>query len=119
MSMDSLAFDSVLELCRDQHRRIVLGVLTAEGRSLTLNDLTQTIFKYNHQMPITEVSAEVVTGVRVSLYHRHLPKLAAAGLIEFDSERRLVEPTTRLEQLQPTLTTILNADSTLELPMEL
>ena len=119
MSGESIAFDSVLDLCRDQHRRIVLGVLTAEGRSLTLDDLTKTILKYNHQTPITEVSAEVLTGVRISLYHRHLPKLAEAGLIEFDPERRLVAPTTRLEQLEPTLATIFDVDPTREMQMEL
>ena len=119
MRGESISFYSVLELCRHQHRRIVLAVLTAEGRSLTLDDLTKTILKYNHGAPITEVPADVITGVRVSLYHRHLPKLASAGLIEFDPERRLVAPTTRLEQLQPTLALICDADPTLEMPMEL
>lgn len=114
-----MAFDSVLDLCRDQHRRIVLGVLTAERRSLTLDDLTKAVLKHNHGTPITEVPADVLTEVRLSLYHRHLPKLAAAGLIEFNPEKRLVAPTSSLEQLQPTLATIFDADPTLEVPTEL
>lgn len=119
MRGESIAFDSVLDLCGDQHRRIVLAVLTEERRSLTLNDLTKAILKYNHQMPITEVPEDMISGVRVSLYHRHLPKLASEGLIDYDSERQLVEPTDRLIQMQPTLSTILDADPTLEMPMEL
>lgn len=119
MSEEPIAFDSLLDLCRHQHRRIVLGVLTEERRSLTLNDLTQTILKDNHQKLVTEASADEIREIRLALHHRHLPKLASAGLIEFDSERHLVEPTTQLEQLQSTVATILEADPTLTPPIEL
>lgn len=119
MREESAAFDSILDLCQHQHRRIVLGVLTAEQRSLSLNDLTQTILKDNHQTPGTEASSDEITEVRLSLYHGHLPKLAAEGLIEFDPERQLVEPTTKLERVQPTLSTILDADPNLRVPTEL
>lgn len=117
MSEDSTAFDSVLDLCQHQHRRIALGTLAEEQRSLTLNDLTKTVLKYNHQTPITEVSEDVLSDVQLSLYHVHLPKLAAAGLIEFDPARQLVEPTEQLDQMQSILSTILEADSTLDTPM--
>jgi hypothetical protein len=119
MSEDSIASDSLLDLCRDQHRRIVLGTLLEEQRSLTLNDLTTAILEYNHQMPITEASEEVLTEIRIWLYHVHVPKLAAEGLVEYDSDRRLVEPTEELERAQPALSAILDADSSLEAPMEL
>ncbi|WP_408960763.1 hypothetical protein [Natrinema sp. 74] len=119
MSEESRAFDSVLDLCQNQHRRIVLGTLAEEQRSLTLNDLTQAVLKYNHQTPITEASEDVLTEIRLSLYHVHLPKLASEGLINYDSERHLVEPTEQFEQVQPTLSTILDADPTLEAPMKL
>ena len=115
----STAFDSVLDLCQHQHRRIVLGTLAEEQRSLTLNDLTKAVLKYNHQTPVTEASEGVLTEIRLSLYHVHLPKLAAAGLIDYDPERELVEPTEQFEQVQPTLSTILNADPSLEAPMTL
>ncbi|WP_224449311.1 DUF7344 domain-containing protein [Haloprofundus salilacus] len=119
MSEDSIAFDSVLDLCQNQHRRIVLGTLAEEQRSLTLNDLTKIILKYNHHMPITEASGDVLTEIRLSLYHVHLPKLASEGLINYDPEKELVEPTEKLNQVQPTLSTILDADSSLEAPMKL
>lgn len=119
MSRDSIAFDSVLDLCQNQHRRIVLRTLAEEQRSLTLNDLTKAVLKYNHQTPMTEASEDVLTEIRLSLYHTHLPKLASEGLIDYDPERQFVEPTEQLEQVQPTLSTILDADPTLEAPMEL
>jgi hypothetical protein len=119
MSEDSIAFDSVLDLCQNQHRRIVLGMLAEEQRSLTLNDLTKAVLKYNHQTPLTEASKDVLAEIRLSLYHAHLPKLASEGLINYDPERQLVEPTEQLDQMQPTLSTILDADSSLETPITL
>lgn len=119
MSEDSIAFDSVLDLCQNQHRRIILGTLAEEQRSLTLNDLTQAVLKYNHQTPITEVSNDVLTEIRLSLYHVHLPKLASEGLINYDLERQLVEPTEQFDQVQSTLSTILDVDPSLEAPMKL
>ena len=119
MSEDSIAFDSVLDLSRNQHRRIVLGTLAEEQRSLTLNDLTKVVLKYNDHTPITEASEDQLTEICLSLYHVHLPKLASNGLINCDPEKQLVEPTEELDQLHPTLSTILDADPTLETPMEL
>ena len=119
MSETTSAFDSVLGVCRHQHRRIVLALLAAERRSLTLNDLTQTVLKYNHQASPTEVSGDVLAEIRLSLYHVHLPKLASHGLITYDPDRQLVEPTEQFEQVQPTLATILDADPTLDMPIEL
>ena len=116
---NSVDFDSVLGLCQQQHRRIVLGTLVEEQRSLTLDDLTKAVLKYNHQTPITEASEDVLRETRLSLYHIHLPKLAAEGLITYDPEHHLVEPTEQLAQVQPTLSTILAADSSLEAPIEL
>ena len=119
MSETASAFDSVLDLCQHQHRRIVLALLAAEQRSLTLSDLTQTVLEYNHQASPTTVSADVLTEIRLSLHHVHLPKLASDGLVTYDPDRQLVEPTEQFEQVEPTLDTILDADPTLETPIEL
>jgi hypothetical protein len=119
MNESSTTFDSVLDLCQHQHRRIVLAILAEEQRSLTLNDLTQAILKYNHQTPITEASEDVRAEIRLSLYHVHLPKLASEGLITNDPDRQFVKPTEQFEQVQPTVATILDADPTLEAPIEL
>lgn len=118
MSEKPVAFDSVLDVCQNQHRRIILGALAEEQRSLTLNDLTEAILTYNHQTPRTEASDDVLAEIHLSLYHTHLPKLAAEGFITYDSENELVEPTAHLAQAQPTLSTILAADPSLTLPMK-
>ena len=119
MSRNFIHFDSLLDICRNQHRRIVLGALTEEQRAVTLDDLTRGIIKYNHQTPISEISEDVRREIRLSLYHVHLPKLAAEGFVRYCSAQQLVEPTEKLKEAQPTLSTILAADPSLETPIEL
>lgn len=119
MSRDSIEFDTVLDLCRARHRRIVLAVLAEERRSLTVNDLSKTVLKHDYQTPVTEVSEEVLAEIRLALYHEHIPKLASVGVIEYDPERQHVVPTAWFDQLQPSLSAIIEADPDLELPVEL
>ena len=49
-------FDPVLDPRQHQHRRIVPAILEAEQRSLTLNDLTQTVLTHDRLTPVMEVS---------------------------------------------------------------
>lgn len=119
MSVDSIAFDSILELCQNKYRRIVRGRLAEEQRSLTLMDLTKTVLTYNQQTLITDASADGVTEISPSLHHVQLPTVAAEGLIHNDSARRLLELTAQLDQVKPILSTIPDVDPILEAPMEL
>jgi len=119
MSEKSITFDSVLNVCQNQHRRIVLKMLVEEQRSLTLDELTKAILKYNHHTPPTEASEDVLKEIRVSLYQVHLPKLASEGFINYDREQEFVGPAEQLEQGQSALSTILTADPSLKTPMKL
>jgi len=112
-------FDSVLDLCRKQHRRIVLGTLIAEQRSVTLDDLTRAVLKYNHQMPLAEAPGDLLAETRASLHHNHLPKLASEEVITYDPDRGHVAATEQLEEVQPIVFTTLDADPELEAPIEL
>lgn len=117
MSEKPVSFGSILRICEKENRRIVLGALGEEQRSLTLNDLIESILKNNHQMSPTEAPENVLTGIRLSLDQVDLPKLAAVGLINYDREGGLVESTEKLAQVQPTLSTILGADPSLTAPI--
>lgn len=119
MSESTIAFDTVLDLCRNQHRRVVLAVLIDQQRSLTLNDLRNTVIKHNHHTSINEAPTEDITRIQLELQHIHIPKLEATGVIEYDSNRQLVEPTEQFDKLQPYLSTIIDADPGLKAPVEL
>lgn len=112
-------FNTLLELCQDQHRRIVLAVLATENRSLTVNDLTKAIVKHNHHTPLIEVPEEESKQIQTSLFHAHIPKLEDLSLIDYDRERKLVEPTSQFNRLQPQLSAIIDADPDLDPPVTL
>lgn len=119
MDENSIETDEALDLCRNQRRRIVLTVLAEEHGSLTVDDLTAAVLEHDHQTPATEVPDDVTARVRLSLYHEHLPKMASTGVVEYDPEQLLVEPTEQFDRLQPYLSTVVGADPALESPVEL
>ncbi|MDG5820226.1 hypothetical protein [Natronococcus sp. A-GB7] len=112
-------FDTVLDLCQKQHRRIVLATLAHETRSVTVTDLTKLISKHNHHTPLREVPEAESRQIRLALHHVHLPKLAAQSVVHYDQEQQLVEPTPQFDQLQPQLAAIIDADPDLEPPITL
>lgn len=116
---DSAGFDNFVELCSDQHRRIVLAILDSQQRPLTVQDLTKTILKYNHHQSPAEVSGEEHEGIQLSLHHHHIPKLEAEGFVEYDSPRHRVQPTEKLDEWSSSLSAIIEADPTLEPPIGL
>ena len=111
-------FDTLLDLCGDEHRRIVLGTLLDERRALTTRDLSEAIVEYNHHAPLRAVSGKAMARIRIDLHHVHVPKLVAAGLVEYDDDRELVEPTADFQGVAPRLTKILGADPELEAPLD-
>lgn len=112
----SIEFDAVLDVCEHEHRRIVLAALADQQQSVSINDLANAILKHNHHMPLTEVDGETVTEIQTALHHVHLPKLEAVELVEYDSERQLVESTAQFDEGVPHLSAILGADPELATP---
>jgi len=119
MNEDPPPLDVVLDLCSDKHRRIVLSVLATQQRSLTLDDLTKAIVKHNHHEPLREFSGEKITGIKSEIHHNHAPRLEDAGLVEYDRERQLVEPTEQFERVETQLSEILDADPAASPPLDL
>ncbi|WP_373190253.1 hypothetical protein [Halolamina sp.] len=111
---EALSFDTVLDLCQNQHRRVILAVLAEAQGPLTVNDLAETIVNYTHEIPVTEISEELRTPVQISLHHVHLPKLESTGVIQYDPEQHPVEPVDDFAQRVPYLSAILDADPELK-----
>lgn len=113
----SIEFDAVLDLCRHEHRRIVLAVLEDRQRSVTVDDLAKAVVERDYHAPSTEVGDETVTRIETTLHHLHLPKLDGAGVVEYDPERRLAEPTAQFDRIEPHFSAIIDADPALAAPL--
>jgi len=119
MSEDAPSFDVVLDLCAHKHRRIVLGVLATQRRSLTIEDLTRAIVEHTYREPPTAVADEAKTEIEAEIHHDHAPRLEDADLVEYDRERQLVEPTEQFDRVETLLSEIFDADSATAPPLDL
>lgn len=87
----------VLGLLANEHRLEILRHVTEAVGPVTLDALTDRLAQnYSHRENATE-------RVRVGLYHVHAPKLADAGLIEFDEDRATVQLAVSATALAPFL----------------
>lgn len=119
VTQESVELDTVRRLCRDQRWYVALAVLTEQERQLTVNDLTKAIVRHDHDAPITEADTDVVAEIQDELIEEQIPALTDAGIVEYDRERELVEPTVESDRLQAHLEVVEDDDSALELPADL
>ena len=88
------AVDEVMRALAAQRRRLLLEVLLTHDQELTLPDAAEEVAQREANRSITELSAERIANVYISLYHDHLPRLVDAGLLEYDQEHDLVATST-------------------------
>jgi len=81
-SIDAAESDAVFECLAERRRRAIVAALRHRGAA-SLRELADSITGPNGG---TE-------RVELELHHRHLPKLADAGLVEYDPDDRTIVPT--------------------------
>ncbi|AEN06095.1 hypothetical protein Halar_2440 [halophilic archaeon DL31] len=85
---NQLAPETVLPMLADDRRRAIVRTLKAEDESsISLEKLVDQITNYGEADGLSGSEDEYRQRVRIELYHTHLPKLAASGLIQYDRER--------------------------------
>lgn len=80
--------DEVFGALAHDRRRRVLAVLRAAEEPLSLTEVAIELTR-RHGGP-DGPGREDPADVRVALHHRHLPKLADAGLVEYDAAEKTV-----------------------------
>ena len=74
-----------IDILSDRRRREILSVLAESRGQLELEELAGLLTPEER-----EDSVEEDDEMRISLHHVHLPKLANAGIVEYDPERRTI-----------------------------
>lgn len=74
-------------LLADGRRRIVLDLLALREEPIALEDLAAAVVDRENESGVRPRRA-----VRISLHHCHLPMMDRAGVVEYDPERRQVDP---------------------------
>lgn len=84
--------DDLFDVVSNVRRRFVVACLDEYATPMALRDVADELATWEHDAPIAEVPEENVRSIYVSLYHVHVPKLAAAGIVEYSEERDAVAP---------------------------
>ena len=89
MDLDSHE-EAILRLVSEAHNREILTILENAGRPLHVDGLAERIAARTVSADGSAGSEEELERVRISLHHDRLPKLADAGLVEYDREDNVV-----------------------------
>lgn len=84
-------------------RRSVLRQLTETETPIALTDLAIEIVARETDRSAADVSDAEMKRVRTSLWHAHVPKLADAGVVDCDRQRKMVTLTASAERIEPYL----------------
>lgn len=95
------AVDTAMDLLSDRRRRALLEYLAETDGSASLTELAVEIAAQeagaepNAISDHGDVSARDRRAVRISLHHTHVPKLANADVIDYESETEMITLTDR------------------------
>jgi hypothetical protein len=90
-STDALSQDQAYDLLSNSRRRYVISQLREERGPVELNELSRRLAAWENETPVEDLTDQQKKRVYVSLYQTHIPKLADAGIIDYDSEAGTVE----------------------------
>ena len=96
---EPLSKGEVFEVLRNQRRRYVLQYLKQDERAVELGDLAQQVAAWEYETTLEEVTPEQRKRVYTTLQQTHLPKMDSSGILSFDSDRGVIEPTERTAEL--------------------
>ena len=88
MGMDT---NTRYKLMADARRRAIVSVLDADGPPVSLADLARQVAAHETEGTMDgECESPPLQRVHLSLYHVHVPKLADAGVVSFDTDYNTV-----------------------------
>ena len=95
---DVLELDHVYEALDHPRRRCVCSLLL-EDDEWRLSELARSVAALEDGVPADAVSESSRERVYVSLYHSHVPKLAACGVVSFDADAKTLSTSEHADQV--------------------
>lgn len=92
--------DQLFDALADERRRAVLDALSAAEQPVDVHRLAERVAARERRGDDAgRPPRDAVRRALVSLHHAHLPKLADAGLVEYDADARVVRTVGELPDL--------------------
>lgn len=99
---DDITVDALFDVLSIERRRIVLEYLLRQDGPVAVEELVDHIVAKSQSLDDTQ-SDDLRSQVSLSLHHVHLPKMADAGMAEYDRDRGLVESVDATRVVEPYL----------------
>ena len=99
-TQEPLSEDLIFDVLKNRRRRYTLHYLKRQGQPVELSDLAEQVAAWENDKTVPELSANERKSVYTSLYQTHLPKLADAGIVDYNRNRGVVELSENAAQLE-------------------
>lgn len=92
--------EELFDVLSNRRRRYAVHALDSDRGAVELGSLAEQVAAWEYGVGVDELSHAQRKRVYTSLQQSHLPKMDAAGIVEFDKRRGLVEPTPAFEDVE-------------------
>lgn len=108
----SILQDDAFHILQNTRRRATLRYLIEEDREqFAMDAVAEAVAAWEHDTSVAQLSSQERQRVYIALYQSHLPKLDDFDVIDYDTDRGIIEPTELLSVFDPYLADGLHADS--------
>lgn len=87
-----LDLDEIFEALDHFRRRYLVFSLLVETQPVDLVDAAAELYAWEQSVPLDTVTEDDLTDLAAALYHVHVPKLRALGILTYDEDERTLEP---------------------------
>ncbi len=87
------------EILTNARRRYTLSYLRSQSGAVSIGELAEVVAAWENETSVELVSSKERKSVYTSLYQTHLPKMADAGVIDYDRQRGNVQLSDRANEL--------------------
>ncbi|OYR54063.1 hypothetical protein DJ73_06035 [Halorubrum sp. Ea1] len=92
--------DELFDVLSNQRRRFAVHLLKREEEDrIAIGDMAEQIAAWENGIETTEITGNERKRVYTALQQSHLPKMDEAGVVEFNKDRGVVEPTPALQNV--------------------
>lgn len=101
----TISKDKAFHVLQNSRRRAILRYLLArpEQDQFVMRTVAEAVAAWEHDLPVRQLSSEQRQRVYIPVYQSHLPKLDDYGIITYNQDRGIVEPTPLLHVVAPYL----------------
>ena len=94
-----LSEDELFDVLSNRRRRFAVHLLKQESETVEIGDMAEQIAAWENDIDTAELTGSERKRVYTALQQSHLPKMDRAGVVEFNKDRGVIEPTPALEDV--------------------